>query len=98
MDVLASMVPSDVPGNVRVGGDSISMRDITNKRSEARGREIETNSLDAEEFGRKGLVQVDVTDPSKYLRVLIGNGKIAFSGGSLGNQNELVNPVEGLWK
>jgi hypothetical protein len=56
------------------------------------------NSLDAAEFGRKGLMQEDVRDLSKYLRVLIGNGKINFSGGSLGNQNELVNPEEGLWK
>jgi hypothetical protein len=58
--LLASMVPSDVQEKVRVGGDSMSMRDIAIEMGEARGREIEVNSLDAEEFGRKGLVQVDV--------------------------------------
>jgi hypothetical protein len=96
--VLATMIPSDVPEKVRVSGDSMNMRDIANEMGEARGCEIEVNSLDAEAFARKGLVQEDLTDPSKYVWVLIGNGKIDFSGGNLDNQNELVNPGEGLWK
>ena len=65
MAVLASMIPNDVPEKVRVSGDSLSMKDVVNEMGEL-GREIEVDSLDAEEFGRKGLVQEDVTDPSIY--------------------------------
>ena len=96
---LASMDPSIIPEHVRISGDCVDMKEIVVMMSNARDEPFSLSIVEAKEFRAQGLVVPEnVGDPSRYLRVLIGNGKINFSKSGKGNHNELVNPAEGMWK
>lgn len=96
---------------VRVAGDTRSMREVAEMmvraQREAADKEggpapvdFEITELELGEYKRK-VVQEGTKDPSKYLRFLMGEGKIEHSkegGRLLGCDNEVVNPSETNWK
>lgn len=84
---------------IRIGGDTVSTREVAKVMAEAAGGGggIEVRELGLQKF--KGEVIAEGTeDPSKYLRFLMGEGKINHTAAGLGNDNEIVNPSETLWK
>lgn len=91
------MVP--VLEDMRIGGDTVSTREVAKVMAESAGAggEIEVRELDLQKF-KSEVIAEGTEDPSKYLRFLMGEGKINHTAAGLGNDNEIVNPSETLWK
>ncbi|MGG6497934.1 UNVERIFIED_CONTAM: hypothetical protein NY603_33920, partial [Bacteroidetes bacterium 56_B9] len=58
---------------------------------------IAVKEIELNEYKRRAIAE-NVPDPMKYLRFLMGEGKINHTESGLGNDNELVNPGQSLWK
>ncbi|OJI85403.1 hypothetical protein ASPTUDRAFT_41648 [Aspergillus tubingensis CBS 134.48] len=100
---LASLGKDEVPETVHVAGDSRSVREIAEVMGEFDGGEIEVVEIGLEGYKREVLEGMKESwDPAPFLRFLMGEGKIMHTardcGGGLGNDRELVNPGERLWK
>jgi len=92
--LVANVSIDRIPDKILLSGDAVSIRDIARiMQTAGAGREIDVTSVDLEEF--KERVLREGGNPAPYLRFLMGEGKIDYS---KGNQNELVNPGEGIWK
>jgi hypothetical protein len=90
--------------DVRIAGDTRSMEEVREIMERARkeveggeARGVDVEELPLAEF-KKTVLEEGTSDPSKYLRFLMGEGKIEHTREALGNDNELVNPNETLWK
>ncbi|GLA69227.1 hypothetical protein AtubIFM55763_008410 [Aspergillus tubingensis] len=100
---LASLGTDEVPEVVHVAGDSRSVGEIAEVMGEFGGGEIEVVEVALEGYKREVLEGMKESwDPAPYLRFLMGEGKIMHTardgGGGLGDDRELVNPGERLWK
>jgi nucleoside-diphosphate-sugar epimerase len=85
---------------LHVGGDVVSMREIAGLMAEAGGvaeKEVVFEQRELEGW-KTGVIQEGTEDPSKYLRFLMGEGKIEHTKEGLGNDNGIVNPGETVWK
>jgi hypothetical protein len=83
---------------IHVAGDTVSTREIAGLMEEAGGGEIEIKERDLGNWKEETLRE-GTSDPSKYLRFLMGEGKIDHrADGGLGCDNEVVNPGETVWK
>jgi hypothetical protein len=94
---LASMNVAQAPTEVRISGHAISMTDIAALMVRAGAGDVEMRTVDGAAF-RKKTIEDSANDPSQYLRFLMGDGRIDRSNVALGNENELVNPGQTLWK
>lgn len=95
--VLALMPVEQVPGVVRLAGDTVSMRGVAGLMGGVSDEHIEVKEVGLDEYKRRTL-ESKVPKPSWYLRFLMGEGKLDHGVGGLGNQNEVVNPVELRWR
>jgi hypothetical protein len=90
---LARLPPSEVPDHVRIVGSNISFKDASEAMTSVSGKPIELKEVDLASFKEK-TTQKTEGDPAAFIRFIMGEGKMDFSK----NENEVVNPVEKLWK
>lgn len=95
---LAGLKPEDVPEEVHIAGDTVSMGGVAEVMGEAGAGKIVVTEVDFGAFKKKTVEEGGTEDPSQYLRFLMGEGKIDHSDGGIGNDNELVNPEEKYWR
>ncbi|KAK6341639.1 hypothetical protein TWF696_008708 [Orbilia brochopaga] len=92
---VANISITDFPQNLYLSGDSATLKEIADMlAASGAAPAVEISSLDLEEFKAKTIATPDL-DPASYLRFLMAEGKIDNRDG---NDNELVNPGEELWK
>jgi hypothetical protein len=94
---LASLPPEKIPSEIRIGGDTLSTREIAELMSAESGRDIEVVEMNLEDY-KKEAIGKQRKDPGQYLRFLMGEGKINFGKDGLGNGNDLFNAGEREWK
>ncbi|GKZ29267.1 hypothetical protein AbraIFM66950_004073 [Aspergillus brasiliensis] len=96
---LASLPVAEVPEVVHLAGDSRSVREIAEIMGAVAGGggEIEVVEVGLEGFKKETTAQ-ESWDPAAYLRFLMGEGKILHTRDGLGNDDELVNPGQRVWK
>ncbi|ETN37018.1 uncharacterized protein HMPREF1541_08006 [Cyphellophora europaea CBS 101466] len=82
---------------IHIGGDTKSTRETAHIMQEAGAGKVKINELDLEKW-KKATIEEGTADPSKYLRFLMGEGRINHTQEGLGNDNEIVNPGQTLWK
>lgn len=87
---------SKVPSTVRLSGDRASMNEVAEIMKAHGAGDIRTSVIDLEPYKQKAISEH--LTPDKFLRFAMGEGKINFGPGGLGNDNELVNPEETRWK
>ncbi|CAF1153587.1 unnamed protein product [Didymodactylos carnosus] len=93
---LASLPIEDIPDHVYIAGDTVSVEEAAKQFSSVSGQNINIIEHPLEAFKKKILVDgKDKTDPSQFLRLLWGEGKMDYSSK---NGNELINPGESKWK
>lgn len=94
---LAVMDPQSLPDDIRIMGDARSANEIAELMGKAGAGDIEVTSIDYDEY-RKKTIEEGSLYPAKYLRFLMGDGRLDHSDTGLGNKNELVNPGGKSWK
>ena len=87
--LLASMPVSEVPAEVQLAGDSRSFNEVADIMESAGGGDIEVTSIDLAQYKRDVIARPSPT-PERYLRFLMGEGKIDHSDAGLGSQNALI--------
>ncbi|KAH7399695.1 hypothetical protein BKA66DRAFT_452386 [Pyrenochaeta sp. MPI-SDFR-AT-0127] len=97
--ILASSPQADVPEEVHLSGDSKSFSEIATIMEEHGASRIEVSSVPLESYRAQVLAKPSPT-PERYLRFLMGEGKIDHTDKGLGNQNGVVAGDDGLssWK
>lgn len=94
---LATMPLEKIPDDVRLSGSVGSFESIAKIMGAAGAGDIKISVLDLQKFKTEAIIE-DTLDPLKYLRFLMGEGKINHDKDGLGNDNEVVNPGEKNWK
>ncbi|KAI0831641.1 NAD-P-binding protein [Trametes gibbosa] len=95
MIALEPSLAGTAPDELRVAGDTKSYEEIRDLFAQAKGLqkgEVQTESL---EERKKKLQQTEGSHVVKYIRVLMGEGKVDFSND---NANALANPAEAFWR
>lgn len=89
----------DIPRTIHLAGTTVSFEEIAGIMGAESGKEIRVRSIGLEEY-KKEWLKSETRDPdvARYLRFLMGERKIDHERGALGNDCELVNPGEALWK
>jgi hypothetical protein len=86
---LASMPTEKIPDQIRICGDGLSFREIASNMSAASGSDIQVTEESLQGFKKE---IVGKGDTAQYLRFLMGEGKVNFGKGGIGNDNDLINP------
>ncbi|OQE24511.1 hypothetical protein PENSTE_c007G00123 [Penicillium steckii] len=94
---LATLPPDLAPSTLHVGGDTRSISEIASIMGAAGAGQIEVTEIPLDEY-KKEKTATPSWDPAGHLRFLMGEDKIDHTDGGLGNDNELVNPQQLLWK
>lgn len=94
---LARMNVKQVPGEVHVAGDIISMKEIAEIMGEAGGEKIEVAEVQYDGF-REEALKSGRKDPSGCLRFLMGDGRILHTKDAMGCDNDVLNPGQSYWK
>jgi len=87
--ILASLPIANVPSEVHLSGDTKSFAEIAQVMGKAGGGPIEVSSIEMAQYKQDVLSKPSPT-PERYLRFLMGEGKIDHSETGLGNANQLV--------
>lgn len=94
---IACMPLGEIPEQVHVSSETLTIRELAKIMEEAGSDPIEIREIDLQEY-KQGVIEEGTTDPSKYLRFLMGEGKINHTKQAMGNDNDLVNPGEKFWR
>jgi len=96
--ILASKLPAELPAEIQLNGDAKSFAEIAEMMKDAGAGSIDVSSIPLESYKQDVLAKPSPT-PERYLRFLIGEGKIDHSENGLGNHNALVQSNEsfGRW-
>ncbi|XHG05763.1 hypothetical protein AWENTII_008976 [Aspergillus wentii] len=97
---VATLVSSSidaVPEQIHLSGDSKSVEEIAQIMQENGSGSIKVSCIDLEEYKSKILARPSGT-PERYLRFLMGEGKIDHTQDGIGNGNDIVNANETNWK
>ncbi|KAJ5169627.1 uncharacterized protein N7500_002410 [Penicillium coprophilum] len=94
---LATMPTEKIPEVVHVGGDSRSIAEIAGIMESAGAGHIKIDCLPYEEYKAETIAKPSWR-PAAYLWFLMGDGGIAHTPAYLGDDNDLVNPGQRLWK
>ena len=91
---LSSLPLQQIPDQVRISGDSVSLNTFAGELTAAGGGPIEVTEVDLEEYktAAKALTE---KKPWQYLRFLMGGGNLDFT---KHNHNDLVNPGGQEWQ
>ncbi|KAF5703117.1 isoflavone reductase family [Fusarium globosum] len=87
--ILASHPVGTIPPEVHLSGDSKSMTEIAEIMEESGAGRIQVTSVPLETYKANVLAKPSPT-PERYLRFLMGEGKIHHSTDGIGNQNDIV--------
>lgn len=87
-----------VPEVLHIGGDTRSMRQIASCMTTSGGGKIEIREQRDVAAYRDRVVHAASSDPAACIRFLMGEGKINHSSKGMGNDNNIVNPNQTLWK
>lgn len=94
---LATLPAEKIPDVVHVGGDSRSIVEIAGIMESAGAGRIDIDCLPYEKYKKETTVEPSWR-PAAYLWFLMGDGGIAHTPAFLGDDNELVNPGQRLWR
>ncbi|KAJ5190368.1 uncharacterized protein N7498_009353 [Penicillium cinerascens] len=92
---LAALPKEKIPEIVHVGGDTRSFAETAEIMQAAGAGPIQVTEISLQNYKEEATATTS-WDPAKYLRFLMGEGKINHTTDGLGSENELVNP-DGLW-
>lgn len=98
--VVAQVARTQMPGileELHIGGDTLSTRQVAQIMQDAGAAQIHIMEVDLGNF-KKTTLGGATKDPSRYLRFLMGEGNINHTAEGLGNDNDIVNPGETIWK
>jgi len=87
----------EIPECLHISGDALTIRQLGAAMEHAGSSLIQIKESDLNDFKQKTLAE-GTHDPSKYLRFLMGEGKIDHTMSGLKNDNELVNPSQRNWR
>ncbi|KAH9890553.1 NAD-P-binding protein [Cubamyces lactineus] len=92
---LEPLTAAKVPDELRIAGTIVSYEDVRDLVSRAKG--VPKGEIKSEDLAqlKDTLQQTPGSHIVNYIRVLMGEGKLDFSGE---NANGLVNPAEAFWK
>ena len=92
----------ELPEYVRISGDEVSVREIARLMGAAAGDGagdgIKVEAISEEEYKKEVFAKKQEGGPAEFLRFQVGNGELDFGKGGHGNQNELLNPGQGMWE
>ncbi|KAF9887640.1 hypothetical protein FE257_009733 [Aspergillus nanangensis] len=94
---LSALPEASIPEQVHVAGDTRSMAEISEIMAAAGGGNIEVTELELKKYKDETTLRLS-KDPAAFLRFLMGEGNINHTQGGLGNDNDLVNRDQHLWK
>ncbi|CAG8906455.1 unnamed protein product [Penicillium egyptiacum] len=94
---LGSLPEEKIPDVVHVGGDSRSIAEIAKIMESAGAGRIEIDCLPYEEYKKETTAEYS-SQPAPYIKFSMGDGGIAHTPAFLGDDNELVNPGQRLWR
>lgn len=86
-----------IPECLHISGDALTIRQLGAAMENAGSSPIQIKEVDLDDFKQKTLAE-GTHDPSKYLRFLMGEGKIDHTMAGLKNDNEFVNPGQHNWR
>lgn len=98
---LAAMSRSvDIPTDIRISGDSKSVKEVAQILDEVAGDGERTTveEVDLEAKRRYAHDHEPELNPAAFIILSMGSGNLDFGPSGLGNNNDLVNPGERLWK
>ncbi|KAF4972236.1 hypothetical protein FSARC_1133 [Fusarium sarcochroum] len=93
--ILASQPVDTIPPEVHLSGDSKSMTEISELMEANGAGSIHVTSVPLESY-KAGVLARPSATPERYLRFLMGEGKIQHSIDGIGNQNGIVQVTGGL--
>lgn len=94
---LATFPEEKIPDIVHLAGDTRSIADIASIMQAAGAGQIDVGEIPYETYKAETTSEAS-WDPAAYLRFLMGDGNINHTSAGLGNDNELVNPGQRLWR
>lgn len=94
--VLAARPAETVPPEVHLSGDSKSMLEIAAIMEANGAGRVTVTSVPLDRY-KAGVLARPSPTPERYLRFLMGEGKIDHSAGGMGNQNDLVQGAGAGW-
>ncbi|CAG8154081.1 unnamed protein product [Penicillium nalgiovense] len=94
---LATLPAEKIPDVVHVGGDSRSVAEIAGIMKSAGAGRIDIDCLPYEKYKKENNAGPS-SRPDPYVWFLMGDGSIAHTAAFLGDDNELVNPGQRLWR
>ena len=86
----------EIPECLHISGDALTIRQLGAAMENAGSSPIQIKEIDLSDFKQKTLAE-GTHDPSKYLRFVMGEGKIDHTMSGLNNDNEFVNPSQRNW-
>lgn len=95
--VLAARPLGEIPDAIHLSGDSKSFHEIAEIMERHGAGPIEVCSAPLNTYKAKTLDQ-NTSHLECYIRFVMGEGKLDQSVGAIGNDNDLVNPGQKLWK
>jgi hypothetical protein len=93
--VLASS--QDAPDRIHLNGDSKSIWDIARIMRDHGAGQIQVSTIDLAPY-KQQVLESPSNALERYLRFLMGEGKIDYSTAGVGNSNNIVNKHEAMWK
>ncbi|KAM0549196.1 hypothetical protein ACHAPJ_009505 [Fusarium lateritium] len=93
--ILACQPAHTIPPEVHLSGDSKSVTEIAELMEANGAGRIHVTSVPLESY-KAGVLARPSPTPERYLRFLMGEGKIHHSVDGIGNQNDIVQTTEGL--
>ncbi|KAL5358550.1 isoflavone reductase family protein [Aspergillus floccosus] len=94
---LCTLTPGSIPDAVHVGGDTRSISEIADIMGAAGAGKVDIKEIDLNKYKQETTATLS-KDPAAFLRFLMGEGNIKHTPAGLGNDNDLVNRDEQLWK
>ncbi|PYI01377.1 isoflavone reductase family protein [Aspergillus sclerotiicarbonarius CBS 121057] len=94
---LATLPREKIPETAHIAGDTRSISEIALLMGDAGAGRIQVTEIDLQQYKEETTAK-ESKDPARFLRFLMGEDKINHTGAGLGNDDELVNPDQQLWK
>ena len=93
---LAALSREKIPDTIHMAGDTGSFAEIAYIMQQAGAGPIQVTEIPLQTY-KKEVTAATSWDPARYLRFLMGEGKINHTADGMGNDNELLNPDQ-RWK
>lgn len=94
---LCTLPHGSIPDAVHVAGDTRSIIEIADVMGAAGAGKVDVTEIDLNKYKQEKTATLS-KDPAAFLRFLMGEGNIKHTPTGLGNDNDLVNRDEQMWK